>query len=189
MILFTNRTSWKCLINDIIRPKFFTSAQTQFGIHNEQHAINKYVQTWNVNVSKCGLFISIDKGFLSATPDSVVIEQSGEKRGLEVKDLPTFKDIQPIDAYKDKKYPVNMMRKVMDGRVQRVPQLKKKHQYYHQIQLQLHCCPFASFADFVIYHVNVNKIHCERIYPDQEWRDINIPKMEEFYKTKLCLNF
>ena len=169
VITFTGRTSGKCVINDIMKPKSFTSADTQFGITHEPQAIERYSQSRDIAIENCGLFISIDKGFLSATPDSILTERSGDKGVLEVKALPTFQDVRPLDTYKDKNYPVKMNRKVVNGQIQMVPELKKKHKFYHQIQLQLYCCPFASFADFVIYHVKVNQFHFERIYPEQAW--------------------
>lgn len=181
VISFTYRTSGKGLVNSILKPSArpIQTPAVQFGIEHEPDAIKKYVESRHVTTEECGLFISTEKGFLAATPDSIVTDPDGQKGLLEVKALPTFKDIEPFDAYKSPKYPVALNNNN--------PTLKKKNLYYHQVQLQLYCCKhFASFADFVILHVDVDKIHYERIYPDQEWIQTKIPKMEAFYKSKVA---
>ena len=185
-ISFTHRTSGKALVNEILKPRSFVSADTQFGIEHEDDAINRYKDPRNVTVERCGLFISLEKGFLAASPDGIVTETSGDKGLLEVKALPSFSDVEPIDAYMISKYPVKLTTETINGVKQRLPKLKKNHMYYHQIQLQLYCCAhFASFAEFLILHVNVNKSHYERILPDLEWRERNISKMEDFYRSKV----
>ena len=174
------------LVKDILRPTQFSTADVQFGIDNEDAAIKKYEDSRNVTVEKCGMFISLEKGYLSATPDSIIIEPSGEKGLLEVKALPTFSKVLPVNAYMDNKYPVKMTRVVVNGVTQRVPKLKKNHKYYHQVQLQLYCCShFATFADFGIFHKEVDQIHVERIFRDDVWVATNIPKMEAFYTSKV----
>ena len=145
-----------------------------------------YRDCWNVTVQDCGLFISIENGHFSASPDGVVTEPSGDKGIIEVKALPTFSQIDPLQAYSDNKYPVKMTLVNLNGNRQRLPKLKKTHKFYHQIQLQLYCFShFAQFAEFVILHVDVNKLHYERIYPDQEWKESKIDKMETFYTRKV----
>ena len=191
VITFTNRTSGQNLINEIIKPKQFSTAATQFGIQHENLAIEKYIDYKkslgdNVTVEKTGLVIAIEKGFLAASPDGSVISQNGEKGLLEVKALPSFSDISPADACKISKYPVKETRERRGDQMQMVKRLKKNHQYYHQIQLQLYCCKhFATFVDFVILHVNVGEIFCERIFPDQDWQASKIDKMLDFYKQKV----
>ena len=184
VISFTGRTSGKVLVNDVIRRKTFTTAATEFGLQHEQLAIDKYKDTRNVTVEKCGLFISLERGYLAASPDGIVTRADGEKGLLEVKALPSWTDVSVLDAYKDRKYPARMT--VVNDANQRAPRLKTTHQYYHQVQLQLYCCShFAKFVDFIILHVNRSEMHAETIYPDLEWQATKLPKLEAFYKEKI----
>ena len=186
VISFTNRTSGKVLVSDIIKPKSFSTAATQFGIHHEQLAITKYKDSRDVVVEKCGLVISVAKGFLAASPDGIITESNGEKGLLEVKALPSWTDILPFDAYKIPKYPVKMSTLTVNGINRKAPRLKKTHAHYHQVQLQLYCCShFAKFVDYVILHVNVGKVHVERIFPDEEWQMTMLSKLQDFYKEKV----
>lgn len=184
VISFTGRTSGKLLANEIIKRKAFSTASTEFGIDHEQLAIDKYRESRNIMVDKCGLFVSIEQGYLAASPDGIITRPDGEKGLLEVKALPSWASVTVVDAYKNSKYPVRMT--YVNELKQRVPKLKKNHQYYHQVQLQLYCCShFAQFADFVLFHANTSEMHTETIYPDLEWQAEKIPKLESFYKEKV----
>ena len=174
VIAFTNRTSGQVLVNEIIKPKSFSTAATQFGIQHEPLAITRYseyreAKGENITVEKCGLVISLENGFLAASPDGVITEPNSEKGLLEVKVLPSWSDIPLVQACKNSKYPVKECTEIVNGKPEKVLRLKKSHQYYHQVQLQLYCCQhFAKFVDFVILHVNLGEMHIERIFPDLE---------------------
>ena len=163
---FSGKTSGKAVVNDNLKRKIFTTASTEYGIQNEELAIEKYSRSRNVTVEKGGLFVVPDRGYLAASPDGIITRPVGEKGLLEVKVLQSSTDVTVLNAYKDQKYPVSIS---LHEHNQRVPKLKKTHQYHHQVQLQLYCCSlFAQFVDFVILHVNTDEMHVESIYPDPD---------------------
>lgn len=60
--------------------------------------------------------------------------------------------------------------------------LKKRHDYYYQIQCQMFCCDL-EWCDFV---VRTNKaLHVERIFRDQTWWNQQLPKLRNFYFSAL----
>lgn len=183
-ITYTGRTSGENLVKLIISPKQFVTAATMFGRDNEAKAIQRYVleksqMGQNVVVRQCGFFIHPDKGFLGATPDGIVSVEGEPEYILEVKCPSSLSDKTVEEAAKKTNYPLK--RKV--GR----PgfELKKNHQYYHQVQMQLYCCPFAAFCDFVVFHVAKGYLHVERVERDRAWEQEKIPKVENFYKEKV----
>lgn len=56
--------------------------------------------------------------------------------------------------------------------------LKQSHQYYYQIQAQLHLT-HTSYCDFVVWTQKV--IHVERIFPDSDFWKINVESVKAFY--------
>jgi len=58
--------------------------------------------------------------------------------------------------------------------------LKRTHQYYHQVQLQLYVSSdIFGWCDFCVY-TPVN-VAVERIYPCKEWQSTFIPELEDYY--------
>ena len=178
MCTYTGRSSGDRVVSNIIKPKRFTSAATQFGKDNEELALHQYqnVKGPNVKLTKAGFFIHPDKGYLGATPDSLV-NDNGDSGLVEVKCPIKFSTMSVMQAARDRSYPV----KVVNGEYQ----LKTTHQYYHQIQFQLMCCnDFATFCDFVIFHVDAQDILILRIQSDQESLFKYEGKINNFYKTR-----
>lgn len=60
--------------------------------------------------------------------------------------------------------------------------LDPTHDYYYQIQAQLHIAN-AEYCDFVVW--NRNDIFVERILPDLEFWDDAIPKVECFFRNSI----
>ena len=60
------------------------------------------------------------------------------------------------------------------------PQLKRQHNYYHQVQLQLYVeRDFYSWCDLCLY--TLKHISVERIYSSEGWQEKHIPKLEEYF--------
>ena len=60
--------------------------------------------------------------------------------------------------------------------------LKRDHEYYHQVQLQLYITS-ANWCDFCVY--TTKGIAIESIYPDMGWQVRNLPKLQYFYDNIL----
>ncbi len=55
-------------------------------------------------------------------------------------------------------------------------QLKRKHQYYHQVQLQLYIgSDMHTWCDFCLF--TPLGVAVERIYPDLQWQVQSIPEL------------
>ena len=58
--------------------------------------------------------------------------------------------------------------------------------YYHQVQLQLYVSQDRSgWWEFCIF--TTKGMTVERIFPDQEWRNENITKLESYYNKYIML--
>ena len=60
-----------------------------------------------------------------------------------------------------------------------VLKLKVDNAYFYQVQAQLHICNL-EFGDFVVW--TPKGIHIERIYPQHDFFELTVSKVEEFYK-------
>lgn len=123
-------------------------------------------------VEPCGLFVDIWKGFLAASPDGLV----GRDGLVEVKCPLRCADMSALQlARKDSSF---CLQEVEDG----VLRLKKNHNYYYQIQGQLHIAS-RSVCYFLVWSPLGS--HMERIEYDPEfWEDIE-EILEAFYRN--CL--
>lgn len=154
----------------------------KWGIENESNALRKYVQFMrseghtNLITEPCGFVIHPTQGWLGASPDAVIMDPTVEdKYGiLEIKCPFSKREIHPIDACKDSQFYCTYN----DNRIK----LKRDHQYYHQVQLQLYVTSDKSkWCDFFIF---TNKGYAvERIYPDEEWQRTKIKELEDYYNN------
>ena len=129
-------------------------------------------------VQKCGLFISKHNNWLAATPDGIAHDPSNESdpSGLiEIKNPHSFKDKDFEEACTKSSF---CLEKDKNG----ILQLKRKHDYYYQVQCQLYCAE-KNWCDFI---VRTNKVmHVERIYRDTRWWGLQIAKLRKFYFSAL----
>ncbi len=56
--------------------------------------------------------------------------------------------------------------------------LKKRHDYYYQVQCQMYCCD-VEWCDFVV--CTEKDLHIERINRNDMWWNEQIPKLKDFY--------
>ena len=62
--------------------------------------------------------------------------------------------------------------------------LKKDHEYYFQVQAQLHIVE-AAYCDFMVWSPQPEPPHIERIYPDATFFDLNLSNVIQL--LKLCI--
>ncbi|CAI6373581.1 unnamed protein product [Macrosiphum euphorbiae] len=130
-------------------------------------------------VSSCGLIIDQSIPYFAASPDGLI----GDDCLVEVKCPYSAKDYTTIvDAINDKKIKFLKINKKSD-----VPELKRTHDYYYQIQGQLHISK-KMYCYFVVF--SENWIHIEKIvYNDEFWQNEMCTKLTKFYLdcSKSCI--
>ena len=94
------------------------------------------------------------------------------------------------ESMNDYRYPLEYVwSDAGQGRLRLSPRLKTNHNYWHQVHaatVLLHIELLPPFCDFVVYHVNTNVVHIERITSDAEWVVTNIRKFDDFYRGKIA---
>lgn len=180
VISYTGRASPKNVVKDIIRSRSFSTAATRYGLENEEHARDTYaegIRNTGATVLRSGFCICPNKGFIGASPDAIILQTNGQKGLLEIKCPFKYRNatIEEAVQSKDSNYPI----KKIDG----INQLKKTHQYYHQIQMQLLVCEdFADYCIFMVYHADKKCQFVQRIEKDDNWTTQNVRKMTNFYR-------
>ena len=130
------------LLKNVLYPKHLNPvpAPIKWGRDNEAVACSKYLEYMtehhhNVTVKQCGFFIHPQEPWLGASPDGVVIDHccTPSKGLLEIKCPYSIREITPREACDTVP---SFYCTINDG----VVKLKREHQYYHQVQLQLFVC-------------------------------------------------
>ncbi|XP_014678633.1 PREDICTED: uncharacterized protein LOC106818437 [Priapulus caudatus] len=132
----------------------------------ESKAITAFEQKFSMKVQACGLHVRPDLYYLRASPDGLI----GDNALLEVK--------CPYRG-RDKLVASDLSFKFLcekDGKIQ----LKRTHNYFDQIQGQLHVCK-RSLCYFVVY--THKDLYVEEISYDRKYCELSlIPKLEIFYQ-------
>ena len=175
------------LIKSVCYPHLYkvNSKAIKHGCKYEEYAIKAYETHMkkshvNFQVSRCGLFINKQYPFLHATPDFLT---SCDCCGLgcgEIK-CPICIPDGDFDKYVQKKS--SCLEKV-NGTFM----LKRKHNYYFQVQQQLFTLAERKFNDFVVCAIDSDKnahLVNERIYPDPEHSNTVLPALEAFWR--ICI--
>lgn len=157
------------LVKSILYSRDLSSESIIFGRLNEKKAVDMYEAATKLNVDNCGLFVSIDYPFLGASPYGLV----GQEGLIEVKCLPSVEE-ELESAVKKKKTlclemsPENQL------------QLKRKHNYFYQIQEQLSITN-RKWCDLVVL-TKADELYIERIEVDRAlWENFMVPKLKKFY--------
>ncbi|XP_068714108.1 uncharacterized protein [Montipora foliosa] len=175
------------LIKSVCYPHLYkvNSKAIRHGCKYEEYAIKAYkthMEKRHVNfqVLRCGLFINKQYPFLHATPDFLT---SCDCCGLGCGEVKCPICIQDGDFDKYVQEKSSCLEKV-DGTFM----LKRKHNYYFQVQQQLFTLPERKFNDFVVCAIDSDKnahLVIERIYPDPEHSNTILPKLETFWR--ICI--
>ena len=132
----------------------------------------------DLEVDQCGLFISEHNSWLAATPDGKVQDSSDKSHpsGLvEIKNPFSVRDKNLSEACKISSFCLEINK-------QNQRQLKRRHDYYFQIQCQLYCVD-KQWCDFVV-RTNTD-MHVECIYRDCKWWGLQLAKLRKFYFSAL----
>jgi YqaJ-like viral recombinase domain len=116
----------------------FSTPATVYGKSMEEPAFRAY-QRVEPSVKRSGLCVNPKYPWVGCSPDGIIVEK---RRIIEIKCLPQFKQ-NPVDMEA-----VKFVEKVDGGSGNFI--LKKKHQYYGQVQLNMFLMSCTS-ADLVIY--------------------------------------
>ncbi|KAL4104742.1 hypothetical protein QTP88_020024 [Uroleucon formosanum] len=145
----------------------FTSKSTDYGKAMENKAIIVFQNGFNCAVEPCGLIVDDDLHYLAATPDGLV----GTDYVVEIKCPLKAKDSSSfIEAVMNKK--ITFCRIQNENEME----LKKKHNYYYQIQGQMHVSK-RKFCYFVVYTANWYKVQIIE-YDESFWSNKMVSKLE-----------
>ncbi|XP_054257775.1 uncharacterized protein LOC128982793 [Macrosteles quadrilineatus] len=168
-----SKSLWAPVVKQLLYNKISTDAM-MYGELNESAAIQCFEDKLNTKVLPCGLFVDKAIDFLAASPDGVV----GEEDIVEVK-CPKSAELLTIpEAVKQiKSFCLAPCKSSNDIK------LKRNHNYYYQVQGQLHISNKRR-CYFVVW--TKKDIHIEAIERDDKfWKE----KMEKplcfFYKCAL----
>ena len=151
-------------------------AALAWGRQNESVACRKYQEYMIEHGHKghtthpCCFIIHPTKGWLGASPDAQVVDPSCNLVGIAEFKCPYAKrDQSPYDACTD----ANFYGELVDGKFQ----LKRRHIYFHQVQLQLYVSSDQySFCDFCVY--TPIDVAVEWIHLSKEWE---VAKLEDYF--------
>ena len=146
----------------------------RWGCNHEQEAKDCYLAKasqshQNLSITEAGLFVDYQNPYLGASPDGLVECCCCGKGVLEVKCPFCHKDSLP----EDNETGFCMLKS--EG----AWSLKRSHSYYYQVQLQLHVCHDALYADFIVW--TQSEIAVERIYRDDQFFENCIENARHFF--------
>ncbi|KAL4098224.1 hypothetical protein QTP88_022868 [Uroleucon formosanum] len=157
----------------------FTSKSTDYGKAMENKAIIVFQNGFNCAVEPCGLIVDDDLHYLAATPDGLV----GTDYVVEIKCPLKAKDSSSfIEAVMNKK--ITFCRIQNENEME----LKKEHNYYYQIQGQMHVSK-RKFCYFVVYTANWYKVQIIE-YDESFWSNkmtlLTTPWTASTFNYDLC---
>ena len=171
-------------VRALLYSTFKGNKATRYGSTMEGIAKQQYITYQRRNnhsgltVADCGLFISENNNWLAATPDGIVQDPSNSEPSgiIEIKNPFAIRDKSLVEACATSSFCLEIDKK------KNKPQLKRRHDYYFQVQCQLYCTD-KGWCDFVL---RTNKdLHVERIYRDKKWWSSQLAKLRKFYFTAL----
>ena len=160
----------------------FQSYWMKYGLASEPKAILKHEEEARNVVSTSGLWVNPKYPFLACPRDGLV-DESGL---LEIKSLKIFKDhtVEKLTGYPNE-LPKEMINRqcfyVKDGKCI----LKKNHDYYYQVQMQL-LVTEKEFCDFVLYAEN-GPVSVQRIEQDEHFIQEILKLLTSFWKRVIAL--
>ena len=166
----------------INKPGKARSVHLQYGIENEDIAVQKFVKQMVNNGSSCsinarGLFVEEGSGVLAATPDRLATID-GEKVVLEVKCLSASRELTPLAAVADRQKQNNFGFCLKDGQVI----LKKKHKYFYQVQMQM-ALTFTQKCYLIIFTNSAFNVEIiNEAFEESFWKDIR-EQLLKFHST------
>ena len=170
-------------VEEMLYTRFRGNEATRYGQSMEDTTREEYVAHQHqsghhgLTTLPAGLVINTETPWLAATPDNRVHDPSVPQAiGLaEYKNPFSARDLTLCEACDT--MPTFCLKKHEEGG-QVTYQLKRRHDYYYQVQCQLYCCK-VEWCDFI---VRTNKdLHIERIHRDNDWFQQQMDKLTTFY--------
>lgn len=174
-----NDTLAKELLNKKSHISTRMPAPLQWGVDHEPLAYAQYSKhlassSPMSNITKSGLWIDLTRGWLACSPDGLVLDQDKNLVGiLEIKCPYSAREMTVHEACEKIS---SFSCKLTDNNIQ----LKRNHHYFFQVQGQL-AITGAPWCDFCVY--TPIGIEVERIYPDQEFWQNLVQKLDHFYTS------
>ena len=128
----------------------------------------------SLHTKKAGFVVNIEKSWLGFSPDAWVHNPSVDCTDgtAEFKCPYTMADITPEEMCDQKSFYLVSL----NG----IPCLKRDHEYYHQVQLQLYVTrSMAKWCDFCVY--SLRGVFVQRIFPDKCCQKYAISKLDNFF--------
>ncbi|KAL1274388.1 hypothetical protein QQF64_027202 [Cirrhinus molitorella] len=146
-----------------------------WGRHMEDTARRQYTEIMktkhqNFDVELCGLVVHPDKPYLGASPDGIANCTCCGKATVEIKCPYKYRD-GLTGSSEDTQFCLD-----------KALQLKKNHEYYHQVQLHMYVCN-TQYCDFVVW--TKEDVAINRISKDEEMLQSVLPKAEVFFKQSV----
>ncbi|XP_063215915.1 uncharacterized protein LOC134527292 [Bacillus rossius redtenbacheri] len=166
-------TSCKALVKNIIYSSSISSVPAiAYGKKNESIALEQLERQENLVIQQCGLFIDEQLPFLGATPDGLI----GEHGLVEIKCPSSAAGIDVDKAVSDGK-----LGYLMCNDQNKVTRLKTNHDYYYQVQGQLHITnrKFALFAIWTSKDIPIKVVTVQK--DDQFWKEKMEKQLTRFY--------
>jgi hypothetical protein len=172
-------------VQQLLYNTFRGNAATRYGSEKEYETRQKYITYMKQNghsdltVEDCGLFVSVDNPWLAGTPDGLVNDPGDDDPSglVEIKNPYSARNLTLAEAVKSSTFCLQQNKKDNDDYT-----LKRRHDYYYQIQCQLYCTN-RNWCDFVVR--TDTEMHVERIKRDASWWDSNMEKLKTFYFSSL----
>ncbi|XP_076398186.1 uncharacterized protein LOC143266627 [Megachile rotundata] len=147
------------LVKRLIYPKIINVPAIKYGQECEEIAREELKKYTGKGIKECGIFIDRSHSFIGASPDGII-----DKEGIvEIKCPKTAENLLPEEAIKT----IPSIRRIFENDVGTA--LNKTHQYYYQVQGQLHVTD-RSYCIFCIWtRKGINCVTVER--DDVFWKN------------------
>ncbi|XP_074480445.1 uncharacterized protein LOC141761099 [Sebastes fasciatus] len=161
-------------------PNNNTPHSLRWGIEHERKVVEEYTKMMekfhtNLTVKKAGLVINPQYPWLGASPDGILTCDCHEMGVLEVKAPSSLQNSTLMEKCKEDSM---FCLQEVEGKLS----LKRDHQYFCQVQTQIHLTQ-ASYCDFAVWgpgKEGKGEIHIERILPDTDFFDTMCEKVHIF---------
>ena len=164
-------------VKELLYSTFRGNKATHYGMDMEKVAQKEYIteqqqkKEVGLTVDDAGLFVCPTHPWLAASPDGLVQDPHNSTHPLglsEIKTPYTMRHKTLAEACTTSAFYLEQKHKV--GKT--TYRLKRRHDYYYQVQCQLHCTNL-QWCDFVLR--TEKELHTERIERDKPWWDGQLP--------------
>lgn len=164
-------TSCKNIVKNMLYSHVLNVPSLEHGRNSESVALTQLEVQEGITIEKCGLFIDKEYAYLGASPDGLV----GDKGIVEIKSPFSAAGMDVDDALCQGKI------KYLEANENKEVNVKKTHEYYFQIQGQLHVTE-REYCIFAVWTSRDRPLKVVKVIRDDEfWRNNMISKLQKFY--------